>query len=77
MLQVEEAFINRFGPYAGWAHNVLFISDLASSRQYLPENLRTGSGGVKKIKMDRQEDDAGIKEESELVKLEGLTKLRD
>ena len=25
---VQAAFVSRFGPYAGWAHNTLFVSDL-------------------------------------------------
>lgn len=50
MIEVEKAFIDRFGPYAGWAHNVLFISDLASSKQYLPENLRPPESSTKKRK---------------------------
>ena len=36
MVQVEQAFQDVFGPYAGWAHNVLFISELASQRHRLP-----------------------------------------
>lgn len=26
------AFVERFGPYAGWAHNTLFIAELASQQ---------------------------------------------
>lgn len=68
MVQVEEAFITRFGPYAGWAHNVLFISDLNSSKQYLPEKLRPGSGserGKRKAVDVKQEpeDDAELQED--------------
>lgn len=40
MVAVEEAFIERFGPWAGWAHNTLFISELASQRERLPEHLQ-------------------------------------
>ena len=39
MVQVEQAFQQVFGPYAGWAHNTLFISELASMRHRLPDNL--------------------------------------
>lgn len=46
MLAVEDAFIDKFGPWAGWAHNTLFISELASQQEYLPEHLRA-KGGVK------------------------------
>lgn len=40
MVAVEDAFIERFGPWAGWAHNTLFISELASQRERLPEHLQ-------------------------------------
>ena len=33
---VEEALQERFGSHAGWAHNVLFISELAQMRHLLP-----------------------------------------
>ena len=36
MTQVEQAFQDVFGPYAGWAHNVLFVSELASQKHRLP-----------------------------------------
>ena len=42
MVAVEDAFIERFGPWAGWAHNTLFISELASQRERLPEHLQPG-----------------------------------
>lgn len=32
MEAVETAFVERFGPYAGWAHNTLFIAELASQQ---------------------------------------------
>ncbi|GLC39594.1 hypothetical protein PLESTB_000809200 [Pleodorina starrii] len=38
--EVQRVFVERFGPYAGWAHNTLFISELASQQHRLPENLR-------------------------------------
>lgn len=52
MMAVENAFIEKFGPYAGWAHNVLFISDLKSSKQYLPRHLQpeTAKGRASKEK---------------------------
>jgi N-glycosylase/DNA lyase len=34
--EVQEAFEARFGRYAGWAHNTLFISELASMKARLP-----------------------------------------
>lgn len=39
--EVEQAFIDRFGPYAGWAHNTLFVADLAKHKAILAEAMRT------------------------------------
>lgn len=35
--QVQAAFVAKFGPYAGWAHNTLFIAELASIKAKLRE----------------------------------------
>ena len=70
MVQVEDAFIERFGPYAGWAHNVLFISDLAASKQYLPASLQPGG----RVKVKTEAPDVGSSEPAEeirTVKTEG------
>jgi hypothetical protein len=40
MAAVESTIGERFGPFAGWAHNILFIAELASHRARLPEHLR-------------------------------------
>lgn len=52
MQAVEDAFIARFGPWAGWAHNTLFISELASQQENLPEHLR--SKGAAKSKTSKK-----------------------
>lgn len=39
--KIEETMKERFGAYAGWAHNILFISELSSHNGYLPEHLRS------------------------------------
>ena len=49
MQAVEDAFIDKFGPWAGWAHNTLFISELATQQQHLPEHLRA-KGAAKSSK---------------------------
>ncbi|KAG0559183.1 hypothetical protein KC19_10G084800 [Ceratodon purpureus] len=38
--EVAEAFVQRFGSYAGWAHTVLFIAELSSQQGLLPLHLR-------------------------------------
>lgn len=42
MVAVEAALQERFGSHAGWAHNTLFISELASHRHLLPPQLQPG-----------------------------------
>lgn len=38
--EVADAFVKRFGSYAGWAHTVLFIAELSSQQILLPLHLR-------------------------------------
>jgi len=38
---VQAAFEQRFGPFCGWAHNTLFVSEIPAFRQRLPEHLRS------------------------------------
>lgn len=38
--KVETAFFEKFGDYAGWALNVLFVSELSAYAKLLPEELR-------------------------------------
>ena len=44
-MAVESALQDRFGSHAGWAHNTLFISELASQRHVLPAHLHPGARG--------------------------------
>ncbi|MCJ1242687.1 hypothetical protein MMC14_010696 [Varicellaria rhodocarpa] len=57
MVAVEKAFIDRFGPWAGWAHNTLFISELASQRERLPEHLQPAG----KVKTTKGQNAAALK----------------
>tara|TARA_B110000240_G_scaffold26593_1_gene27539 strand:- start:3497 stop:5059 length:1563 start_codon:yes stop_codon:yes gene_type:complete len=41
MEKVEDTIVGVFGEYAGWAHNTLFVAELAHVRAALPEKLRT------------------------------------
>lgn len=47
MAAVETALQQRFGSHAGWAHNTLFIAELAMHRDLLPAQLQAGGGGSK------------------------------
>ena len=80
MLLVENAFIDKFGPYAGWAHNVLFVSDLASSKKYLPSNLRPDSavdkGRKRSSKVKLEEEEEVLEEVLGNAQLEGKLAIR-
>jgi hypothetical protein len=45
--EVQAAFVERFGAHAGWAHNCLFISELASHRHLLPPGLERAARAAK------------------------------
>lgn len=60
--EVQAAFVERFGEYAGWAHNTLFISELAHIKKMLQE-----------MKSDPAPKDMIIKEEQEREELVHLT----
>lgn len=47
MAAVEAALQQRFGSHAGWAHNTLFIAELAMHRDLLPAQLQAGGGRSK------------------------------
>ena len=59
MMEVEEAIVGVFGAYAGWAHNTLFVAELAHVRAGLPEELRTPPRPklAKKPKREKKEDE--------------------
>ncbi|KAF5827694.1 hypothetical protein DUNSADRAFT_240 [Dunaliella salina] len=45
---IQDAFIQKYGEYAGWAHNTLFIAELASQQHRLPPHLQAkGTKGGK------------------------------
>ena len=54
MAQVQAGMEAVFGAYAGWAHNALFVAELANHRQALPEALRTTP-----VKKKRKQGDGG------------------
>lgn len=66
--EVQDVFGKRFGKYAGWAHQVLFIAELSSQQTLLPEHLRAPKQNVVKVKrkvakslfVDEDEDKAAI-----------------
>ncbi|CAM8936320.1 unnamed protein product [Rhodiola kirilowii] len=40
-LRVADAFISKYGKYAGWAQNLLFIAELPAQRLLIPDSLHT------------------------------------
>ena len=63
MTAVESALQDRFGSHAGWAHNTLFISELASQRHVLPAHLHPGARGKAARKGSAAVQDAGAQAE--------------
>ena len=63
-VEVQAAFVQRFGAYAGWAHNSLFIGQLASTRDKVPA-LATSGGGSGKRKGGGSEESSSASEASE------------
>ena len=53
----ERALIDRFGPHAGWAHNVLFLSELAQLKKRLPDELQTPTKRKKTKKEVKKEEE--------------------
>jgi len=67
--EVQAAFTDMFGPYAGWAHNTLFISELASVKKKIAAEMEV-KGGVKEEESEEEEEsssDDGDGEGEELV----------
>jgi N-glycosylase/DNA lyase len=69
MEQVEDAIVEVFGEFAGWAHNTLFVAELAHVRAALPEELRTPprAKAVKKEKLE------GVQKEERTPKMEWVS----
>ncbi len=77
MVAVEDAFIERFGPWAGWAHNTLFISELATQRERLPEHLRPGGKSkASKSRTAAKGNTEQMSDQSEIMKFEQAAVLK-
>lgn len=50
--RVAEAFVSKYGKYAGWAQTLLFIAELPSQKALVPSQLRT----IKQHKHTIEED---------------------
>lgn len=50
--RVAEAFVSKYGKYAGWAQTLLFIAELPSQKALLPSQLWT----IKQCNHTREED---------------------
>lgn len=66
-----QAFVDVFGEYAGWAHNTLFIGELASQQQHLPPGMRTACASTAPKSPKRSKSAAAkLADESDAVKRE-------
>lgn len=63
--EVQAAFVARFGPYAGWAHNALFIAELASTKAAVPALAAAASGRAGKRKVQASDTDSSSDSEAE------------
>lgn len=59
MVEVERVLQGVFGSHAGWAHNTLFVAELASSRDALPEHLQPNTPAGGRGKRPRDADTSG------------------
>lgn len=50
--RVADAFVSKYGKYAGWAQTLLFISELPSQKLLLSSNSCTAKGGTTAQSMD-------------------------
>lgn len=63
--EVQAAFVKRFGPYCGWAHNTLFIAELASTRDKIPA-IGSGSKRAAPASGSDSEDEGDGEEEGKV-----------
>lgn len=63
--RVAEAFVTKYGKYAGWAQTLLFIAELPSQKALLPSHLWT----IKQrspAKIEDGEEEVGMNYEKQL-----------
>lgn len=53
--RVAEAFVKKYGEYAGWAQTALFIGELPSQKILLPSNLHATKAAKSAHKKAEQE----------------------
>lgn len=54
--RVAEAFVTKYGKYAGWAQTLLFIAELPSQKALLPSHLWTIDQQDHAEKQDSEEE---------------------
>lgn len=57
-VRVADAFVSKYGKYAGWAQTLLFIAELPSQKTLLPSNV-CGIEGQKPVKRKGEQGNGG------------------
>ncbi|XP_028757530.1 N-glycosylase/DNA lyase OGG1 [Neltuma alba] len=57
--RVAEAFVSKYGKYAGWAQTLLFIAELPSQKALLPPQLRTVEQSKHTVEEDSETEIGG------------------
>lgn len=54
--RVAEAFVNKYGKYAGWAQTLLFVADLPQQKALLSSHLEKSTKRKKSTKQQKEKN---------------------
>ena len=76
MKKCEEMLVSIYGAYAGYAHTALFVAELPTVRESLPEHLRTPTKADKK-RGEKNGEKKPEKKKRKFLKVDGENKSDD